>query len=236
MLGIENFTAELMKSVTLFLPETVLVIAFLVALISDLLFRKSRNIAGVISIIGYLVAGYFLAAQSGVQYKAFANLLVIDSFGQFFKLLRIDLEFGNNVFGFSFTAYQNVACLVFLRASRRLGAVVFLAQGFIADRVAAHIIVEEGLNDQALALDFDLIEDIRCFVRAFFGRFLHQDFTRDQFVAHAVAQFGRLGLTLCGGAFEHCIKAALRNRGAVDLGNRIGSAGAATQNQRQHCQ
>ena len=46
MLGIENFTAELLKSVTLFLPETVLVIAFLVALISDLLFRKSWILFG----------------------------------------------------------------------------------------------------------------------------------------------------------------------------------------------
>ena len=100
MLGIENFTAELLKSVTLFLPETVLVIAFLVALISDLIFRKSRNIAGVISIIGYLVAGYFLAAQSGVQYKAFANLLVIDSFGQFFKFIILGSSIIVTVFSF----------------------------------------------------------------------------------------------------------------------------------------
>jgi len=85
MIPIEQFVTGLLKSVGLFIPETVLVITFMLALIFDLLFRKSRNISGVIAILGFAVAGFFLYQQTGVSYKCFANAYVVDPFSNFFK-------------------------------------------------------------------------------------------------------------------------------------------------------
>lgn len=85
MLDLDVFITELTKSISLFKPESSLVIAFLLAIIFDLIFKKTKNIAAYIAIIGFIVAGYFLCLQEGVEYKTFANLLVVDGFGNFMK-------------------------------------------------------------------------------------------------------------------------------------------------------
>ncbi len=82
-----HITFDLIKSLSLFKPETTLVITFILAIILDLIFKKSRNIAGYVAITGLIITGLFLFQQTGVNYKAFANLLVIDSFGQFLKFI-----------------------------------------------------------------------------------------------------------------------------------------------------
>jgi len=87
MINISHITADLIKSVYMFLPETTLTITFLLAMILDVIFKKSKNIAGIIAIIGLLVAGIFLFLQTGVSFKGFANLLIVDSFGQFMKFV-----------------------------------------------------------------------------------------------------------------------------------------------------
>ncbi|NOU48685.1 MAG: NADH-quinone oxidoreductase subunit N [Bacteroidales bacterium] len=79
--------SDLIKSISLFKPETTLIVTFMLAMILDMAFKKSKNIAGYIAIAGLVIAGIFLFQQTGVNYKAFANLLVIDSFGQFMKFI-----------------------------------------------------------------------------------------------------------------------------------------------------
>jgi NADH-quinone oxidoreductase subunit N len=78
---------DLIKSIGLFKPETTLVITFILAMILDLIYKKSKNIAGYIAIAGFVISGIFLYQQTGVNSKTFANLLVIDSFGQFLKYI-----------------------------------------------------------------------------------------------------------------------------------------------------
>ncbi len=85
MLGLDQFIAELNKSISMFLPETALVIAFLVALLLDLMFKKSKNLTGYTALIGFLVTGYFLFKQMNMQSTAFSNMFVIDQFGIFMK-------------------------------------------------------------------------------------------------------------------------------------------------------
>lgn len=85
MISIEEFVIELQKSVGLFIPETILVITFLAALILDLIFKKSRNIAGVVAIIGFIVAGIYLLIQPEANESTFAGMLAADPFGKFFK-------------------------------------------------------------------------------------------------------------------------------------------------------
>jgi len=93
MLSLDVFVAELTKSISLFKPEAALVIAFLVGIIVDLIFKKSKNAAAYIAIIGFLVAGLFLCQQEGVEYKTFANLLVVDGFGNFMKWIILISSF-----------------------------------------------------------------------------------------------------------------------------------------------
>lgn len=87
MTDISQITTDLIKSLSLFLPETTLVVTFIVALFFDLIFKKSKNIAAYVSVVGIIIAGFFLFRQTGIQYKAFASLLVIDPFGQFMKVI-----------------------------------------------------------------------------------------------------------------------------------------------------
>ncbi len=82
-----QITTELIKSINMFLPETILVATFIVSMILDVVLKKSRNISGYIAIIGLVIAAFFLSRQTGMNYTAFSNILVIDGFGQFIKFI-----------------------------------------------------------------------------------------------------------------------------------------------------
>lgn len=87
MMDLNYITEDLIKSVGQFLPETALIITFLVAMMADILYKRSKHITGYIAIAGLVIAGFLLYHQTGVNFKGFANLLVIDSFGQFMKYI-----------------------------------------------------------------------------------------------------------------------------------------------------
>ena len=87
MIDVSSITADLVKSLSLFKPETTITVSILLAIVFDLIFKKSKHISGYVAIIGIVVAGFFLFQQSGEEYNAFANLVVIDSFGLFMKFI-----------------------------------------------------------------------------------------------------------------------------------------------------
>ena len=87
MTDLSTFTADLIKSFEFFKPETTLTATIILTIIFDLIFKKSKHISGYVAIIGIVIAGIFLYQQTGVEYKAFANLLVIDDFGVFMKYI-----------------------------------------------------------------------------------------------------------------------------------------------------
>ena len=82
-----NFLTELGKSIELFKPEFALLITFVLAVILDIVFKKSKNITAVIGLAGLVVTGIFLWQQSATESLTFQGLAVIDPFGQFFKIL-----------------------------------------------------------------------------------------------------------------------------------------------------
>ena len=86
MTDISQFTGELLKSMGLFLPETTLIITFLVAIMADLISGK-KHFAGYVVMAGLLVTAFFLMRQTGIESASFAGLLVIDPFGQFIKFI-----------------------------------------------------------------------------------------------------------------------------------------------------
>src|SRR4030042_1091670 len=57
MIEISDITVGLIKSISLFKPETTLTVTFLLAMIFDMIFKKSKNIAGYIAITGLVITG-----------------------------------------------------------------------------------------------------------------------------------------------------------------------------------
>jgi len=90
---VDQFIIELQKSIRLFKPETALAATFVVALLVDLIFRKSKNISGYISLIGFLVTFYFLTGQHSDKASTFTQMLSVDPFALFFKYLILLTSF-----------------------------------------------------------------------------------------------------------------------------------------------
>lgn len=90
---IDQFLIELQKSISLFKPEATLAITFVVALIFDLIFRKSKNISGYISLIGFVITFIFLLGDNGESVGAFSNMISVDAFATFFKFVILLTSF-----------------------------------------------------------------------------------------------------------------------------------------------
>ncbi len=89
----EQFIVELQKSVGLFKPEIALAATLGLAIIFDLIFKKSKFAAGIITIAGFIATFIFLAIQPSETYGAFSNTLAIDSFATFFKFVVLIASF-----------------------------------------------------------------------------------------------------------------------------------------------
>jgi len=91
---LNQFVSELQQSISVFTPEVVLVSTFIVALLADVIFKKAKNIAGIIALIGFFVTAIFMYGQEcGHQQQAFSNMIAIDPFAQFFKYLILITSF-----------------------------------------------------------------------------------------------------------------------------------------------
>jgi NADH-quinone oxidoreductase subunit N len=90
---IDQFLIELQRSVSLFKPEMALVCTFVVAIIVDLIFKKFKNAAGLITLIGFVVTFIYLFGQMGGNVGTFTNMLSVDSFASAFKLIILLTSF-----------------------------------------------------------------------------------------------------------------------------------------------
>lgn len=82
-------TDQILKDLQLFYPETTLTIAFLVAIIADLIFRKSSKVVAIVTVAGLLIAGALVLGQAGTHASIFSNMIAVDAFAFFFKLLIV---------------------------------------------------------------------------------------------------------------------------------------------------
>ncbi|MGB2867141.1 MAG: proton-conducting transporter membrane subunit, partial [Bacteroidota bacterium] len=78
---------QTLQYLLLFLPETTLIAAFCVAILSDLIFRKKPQVSGGVAFVGMLLAGYFAIRQLGLTESVFHGMVAVDPFAVFFKLL-----------------------------------------------------------------------------------------------------------------------------------------------------
>jgi NADH-quinone oxidoreductase subunit N len=84
----------LSNSLYLIKPEITISIALLLLVIVDIIMNKNKNFLPYVAIAGLIVAGIFIVAQFSVNQFAFANnnsvgMVIIDPFGNFFKLLIV---------------------------------------------------------------------------------------------------------------------------------------------------
>jgi len=78
---------QILESLSRFLPETVLVGALCLAILSDLVFRQNRGIAPLIALGGLFLSLYYVTEQAGVSQQIFSGMIVVDPFAVFFKFL-----------------------------------------------------------------------------------------------------------------------------------------------------
>lgn len=78
---------EILHSLEHFKPEATLAASFCVAIIVDLFLRKKSHWVAIVSLLGLAVSGLFLFQQMDVSESIFSNMLAVDSFSFFFKLV-----------------------------------------------------------------------------------------------------------------------------------------------------
>jgi len=80
-------TERLLSDLALMVPETVLLVTVLVALIADLVFRRTTVVVSGIVLAGLAVAGLFVLGQVQISTSIFSGMLAVDPFAWFFKLV-----------------------------------------------------------------------------------------------------------------------------------------------------
>lgn len=78
---------QILQSTSLIKPEVILTVLFCVLILIDLVMRKESYLLPVVALIGVGLAAYFVVTQSGQSNSVFSNMLAIDPFSQFFKLI-----------------------------------------------------------------------------------------------------------------------------------------------------
>ncbi len=79
----------LLTDLSRFLPELALTATFLAAILVDLIFRRSSLPVAAVVMGGLIVSGILVLGQSGMNVPIFTQMLAVDSFAVFFKLLII---------------------------------------------------------------------------------------------------------------------------------------------------
>ena len=78
---------QILNDLSFFGPELALTITLLVAIVADLIFRKSSTIVAGIALVGIVVSGALVLAEGGVHASIFSNMIAVDGFAYFFKLV-----------------------------------------------------------------------------------------------------------------------------------------------------
>ena len=80
---------QILADLARFFPEVALTATFLAVLIVDLLVRRSAAASASVAMLGLLVTGALVIDQAGVRASIFGNMLAVDPFSVFFKLVIV---------------------------------------------------------------------------------------------------------------------------------------------------
>ncbi len=80
---------QIAKDLQYFYPELVLTATFLAAIVADLAFRRTSGIVALVVMAGLVLTGVCVLAQADMHASIFSNMVAVDSFALFFKLIII---------------------------------------------------------------------------------------------------------------------------------------------------
>jgi NADH-quinone oxidoreductase subunit N len=78
---------QILHDLTYFGPELALTCTLLVAIVADLLFRKTPGVVVTVVLAGMAATAALLLPQSGTSVSVFSNMIAVDPFSWFFKLI-----------------------------------------------------------------------------------------------------------------------------------------------------
>jgi len=78
---------QVLESLAKFLPETILTITFCVALLVGIIFRSRPKLSMVIALLGVVLSIVFTVREMGTVQSIFSDMIAVDPFAIFFKLL-----------------------------------------------------------------------------------------------------------------------------------------------------
>ena len=78
---------QILENLSNFIPETVLTVAFCTAILTDLIFQKTKSVVTVVSLLGVLLSLVFVFQQTGMSQSVFSGMVVVDPFSVFFKVV-----------------------------------------------------------------------------------------------------------------------------------------------------
>ncbi len=81
------FIQHVQQNLTCFLPESILVITFCLAILAGLIFRKTPKVVAWLVFSGVGAALFFAVKQVGVSQQIFSGMIAVDPFAVFFKSL-----------------------------------------------------------------------------------------------------------------------------------------------------
>ena len=80
---------QILKDLQLFYPEIALTVTFCAAIVADLVFKRTPLVTTTVVMIGLVTTGVLVLAQAGVHASIFGNMVAVDPFAYFFKLVII---------------------------------------------------------------------------------------------------------------------------------------------------
>jgi NADH-quinone oxidoreductase subunit N len=86
-LFLEQYVADLKRSLALFVPELILAVAFVLLVIVDLIFQKSKYITGIVALVGFAATIIYMIFNPVGHSFGFWQMYVFDPFSSFFKFI-----------------------------------------------------------------------------------------------------------------------------------------------------
>jgi NADH-quinone oxidoreductase subunit N len=80
---------QILNDLALFAPELALIATMLLAILADLIFRRTAQVVPAVVMAGFALAGALVIGQIGTSASIFSSMLAVDSFAVFFKLIVI---------------------------------------------------------------------------------------------------------------------------------------------------
>jgi NADH-quinone oxidoreductase subunit N len=80
---------HILNDLSYFLPELALTATLIVAIIADLIFRRTVAVVSTIVAAGLVVTGVLLFGEQGVNQSIFSSMIAVDPFAYYFKLIII---------------------------------------------------------------------------------------------------------------------------------------------------